>query len=476
MGFKKRVVAVAAVVAMAAALLYGGTKEVAPLSEEESALSLFGEKETLYFWYADEALTNFVNSAAVSFGEKEDVRVIPVLCEESEYLEAINNASLHTNQIPDAYLLSHDSLEKAYLAGLAGEIKDVEDVANEEHFPKAALDAVTYDGGLVGYPLSFETSVLVYNETYLETWAAQQAESELAATEEEEEPAETVDESAQATSESADAASLDETAVAEKTEEYLAEAIPGTVDDILNIADTFDVPEGVEGVFEWDVSDIFYNYWLVGNYMIVGGDAGDDRTNINIDNEETRACLQVYKDLNQFFSIESDTVEYDAVMQDFIDGKIVFTIATTDAVATLEAAKEDGSLAYEYGFATVPNVSESYASRSMSVTNCVVINGYSEKKELANRFAAYLTGEAANSLYQMAGKVPANLNADSDNGALNIFKLEYAESIPLPKMMATGNYWIQLEALFANVWNDADVADAVSELAEQIASQVASEG
>lgn len=476
MGFKKRVVAVAAVVAMAAALLYGGTKEVAPLSEEESALSLFGEKETLYFWYADEALTNFVNSAAVSFGEKEDVRVIPVLCEESEYLEAINNASLHTNQIPDAYLLSHDSLEKAYLAGLAGEIKDVEDVANEEHFPKAALDAVTYDGGLVGYPLSFETSVLVYNETYLETWAAQQAESELAATEEEEEPAETVDESAQATSESADAASLDETAVAEKTEEYLAEAIPGTVDDILNIADTFDVPEGVEGVFEWDVSDIFYNYWLVGNYMIVGGDAGDDRTNINIDNEETRACLQVYKDLNQFFSIESDTVEYDAVMQDFIDGKIVFTIATTDAVATLEAAKEDGSLAYEYGFATVPDVSESYASRSMSVTNCVVINGYSEKKELANRFAAYLTGEAANSLYQMAGKVPANLNADSDNGALNIFKLEYAESIPLPKMMATGNYWIQLEALFANVWNDADVADAVSELAEQIASQVASEG
>lgn len=45
----------------------------------------------------------------------------------------------------------------------------------------------------------------------------------------------------------------------------------------MNIADTFDAPEGVEGVMKWDVNNIFYNYWIVGNYMIVGGDPGDDR-------------------------------------------------------------------------------------------------------------------------------------------------------------------------------------------------------
>lgn len=46
------------------------------------------------------------------------------------------------------------------------------------------------------------------------------------------------------------------------------------MDDLLNIADTFDAPEGVEGVMKWDVNNIFYNYWIVGNYMIVGGDPG----------------------------------------------------------------------------------------------------------------------------------------------------------------------------------------------------------
>ena len=81
---------------------------------------------------------------------------------------------------------------------------------------------------------------------------------------------------------------------------------------------------------KWDVNNIFYNYWIVGNYMIVGGDPGDDRNDININNPETIQCLEVYKALNQFFFIESDTVTYDSVIQDFIDGKTMFTIGTTD--------------------------------------------------------------------------------------------------------------------------------------------------
>lgn len=101
-------------------------------------------------------------------------------------------------------------------------------------------------------------------------------------------------------------------------------------------------PQGVD-VLKWDVTDIFYNYWIVGNYMIVGGDAGDDEGQVSMNNPETIRCLEVYKALNQFFFIESDTVTYDSVLQDFIDGKTVFTIVTTDAAARLAAAKESGS-------------------------------------------------------------------------------------------------------------------------------------
>ena len=454
MHFKRRLIAVAAVVAMAAAVFYGSTLEMRNTGEEGRRLSWFDRLDTIYFWYSDESMTNFVNSAAVSFGEREGVHVIPVLTSDSEYVEALNRASIEEEQLPDVYIISHDSLEKAYLSGLAVEIDDVEGVCNESNFPAAALASVSYHGKQVAYPLSFETSALVYNETYLAQWAAQVAQKELLGEGTEDgEP-----------SENSDGIQIDETLLAAKTEEYFQSAIPGTVDDILNIADTFDVPEGVEGVMKWDVSDIFYNYWIVGNYMIVGGDAGDDGNNINIDNPETISCLEVYKALNQFFFIESDTVNYESVIQDFMEGRTVFTIATTVVVKKLETAKQEGTLNFDFGIAMMPDVSQKLKSRSMSVTNTVAVNGYSQHKELANKFAAYLVDECADSLYEKTGRVAANLHADTDNGALQIFKLEYAESIPLPKMMETGNYWLLLERLFAKVWNGEDVTALTQEL------------
>jgi maltose-binding protein MalE len=390
-----------------------------------------GSKETIYFWYTDESMTSFFNSAAVSFGEREGVRVIPVLTSEGEYLEAINQDSLSSEEhTPDVYLIDNDSLEKAYLAGLASETGDEGTVCNTENFPQAALRAVNYHGKNIAYPLYFKTVALVYNETYLEEWAAQQEDG------------------------------ID------------GDGIPQTVDDILNIADTFDVPEGVEGIMKWDVSDIFYNYWFVGRYMIVGGEAGDDGQNIDINNSETVQCLEVYQALNQFFSIESDTITYDSVIQDFIDGKVMFTVASPGIISRLEEAKEDGSFAYEYGIATMPDVSEELESSSLSVTGAVVVNGYSEHKELANRFAAYLVNDCAEELYARTGKLAARYNTDEDNGAAQIFKLEYADSVSLPKMIETGNFWLQLEVLFSKVWNGADVETQLQELADQIATQV----
>ena len=94
MHLKKRLISVAAVVAMAAALFYGSTLKMAAVQEEEHAASWFEKTDTIYFWYSDDAMTNFISSAAVTFGEREGVRVIPVLNEESEYLETLNQASL----------------------------------------------------------------------------------------------------------------------------------------------------------------------------------------------------------------------------------------------------------------------------------------------------------------------------------------------------------------------------------------------
>ena len=320
---------------------------------------------------------------------------------------------------------------------------------------KERPDFVITTGTMVAYPFYYETSILVYNKDYLDMWVRQQADrAALAAqgvTEEEDE-----------------AGDWSENCVGEN-------GIPLTVEGLLKFANTFDAPEGVDGVMKWDVSDIFYNYWIVGNYLIVGGDCGDDDNNVNIYNDETVECLKTYQELNQFFFIEPDSVDSESAMQDFLEGKLVFTIGTSDVLQRLDKAKADGTFPYEFGIAKLPDVSETLKSRTLSVTNAVAINGFSEHKDLANRFAEFVTRAYSTELYPRSGKMAAALEASRGEKLLSIFTDQYANSVSLPKMMEIGNLWLQLEALLMKTWNGEEVLPLVRELEEQISTQIKAE-
>lgn len=469
MHHKGRTISFIIVMASLAFLFFGSLiRELIAL--RDTYVEGFAGKETVRVWYADEALSGYMNNAAVAYGQSSDIRVIPTLASESEYLEAINQASVQTDAVPDLFVLSNDSLEKAYLAGLASEITDEGNAVSEENFPKVALDAVTYKGKTIAYPFYYETSVLLYNETYLLEWAKQQVLGGNEGSDEmTEEEFEALDEEGALAE---DATQLPEEELLALAQEYLLNHMPVTIDDILAIANSFNPPEGVDVIFSWDVSDIFYNYYVVGNYLNVGGEYGDDPAILDIYNEQTISCLNAYKALNQFFSIESDTVDYDTVIDDFMEGKIVFTIATTDVLSRLAQAKEDGTFTYEYGISMMPDVSQELQSKSLSVTGTVVVNGYSKKKDHANDFARFLTTTYAENLYDRAGKASANIHVEQDNPGLQIFMAEYGKSVSLPKMIQTSNLWLQLEVLFSKVWNGGNTEELLQNLAIQIASQL----
>lgn len=446
MGLKKRLTAVG-IIAIAAALTFGIAKSGRQMTEKQDNTVFTGGKETLYLWYTDEALTSYLSSAAVTYNETHDVRIVPVLESGLEYLEKINQASLETNA-PDLYILSHDSLEKAYLAGLASEVKPSEEGFMENAYIETGLQAATYKDKILGYPFYFETSALLYNKTYLEDMAKKLLEEE----------------GNQAAAEAA-----------EQIDAKVQEILPATIEDIKNFADEYDAPEQVEGVFKWDVTDIFYNYFFVGNAINMGGEAGWDTTQIDIYNLDAIKNLRVYQELNQFFSIDTSKSSYDAILDEFMAGKMVFTIATTDAVYKLENAKSEGLFAYDYGITLTPDIDEEIKSRSLSMTNCVVVNGYSENKKAANDFASFLTTQYNDSLYARSDKVSAAKEVSYEYEALNEFASEYEESVSMPKMVETSNFWVQLEVAFSQIWNGADANEKLKGLSEQIMSQVTGE-
>lgn len=511
---KKRLMAIL-FIALAAAGIFAIGKSGMPVKEKEQSedSSLFSNhnKDSIYLWYTDDALTAYLSSAAVAYNETHDARIVPVLESGLDYVETINRNSVESN-VPDLYVISNDALEKAYLAGLAVPVEPT--VNMEETFIGKGLAAATYKDKLLGYPFYFETSSLLYNKTYLRDLAVAQLiqEQEEAAAQEVQENADSA--SGDTTQSSSDAGSADATqssvgagdtqkaaesessdtasdrsdsqtteeAVEEEspfTEEQIEakiqEYLPKTIADIQTFGDMYDAPEQVESVFKWDVTDIFYNYFFIGNAINMGGENGWDTEQVDIYNLNAIRSMTAYQNLNNFFSIDTSEISYESTLNDFMQGKVVFTVATSDAVAALEQAKQDGTFAYEYGFVTTPSFKEEEPSSSLSVTNCVAINGYSTNQEVANDFARYLTCEYNEILYDRSGKVSAQKDMEYPYDALQVFAGEYETSVPIPKMLETGNYWLKLEALFAEIWNGADANEELKTLSEQIKYQITGE-
>lgn len=486
--------------------LIGGASSVS-----DGASSDVNTDDSLLIWYADDALTEYLNAAALSYSSEKGIKVKIELVSGVDYLERINNASIYSGETdsdgnvlrtPDIYITTHDTLTRAYLAGLATEVADPHETLLPANYPKTALNAISYDGKYVAYPLYYETNYFLYNKTYMQNLATERVNAEadrlegLAAQaaldsgeinpeeeqkEEQEENREAneadeglEDDFAEGEEENIDADPMGNEDVEASPEvlKRLSTMIPSTIDDIKDFANNYDAPEAVEAVFKWDVSDIFYNYFFIGNYINIGGDGGDNNLLFNVYNEQAVEALRVYQDLNNFFSIDAKDVSYDKIIQDFIDGKMVFTVATTDAVRKIDDAKRDGKFDFEYGVAVLPDVSRVLKSRGLSVTTVAAINGYSDKKPEANDFASYISYEKGQEFYRLAGKISCKRECVYENNEIYNIMNEYEKSVPLPKMMEIQDYWVQLEIAFTGIWNGADPDATLKELSDTLSSQL----
>ena len=264
----------------------------------------------------------------------------------------------------------------------------------------------------------------------------------------------------------------------------------------MEYADNFEntgVTEKVQNIFKWDVSDIFYNYFFIGNYVGLGGTYGDEKSQLSLSEGKVIECLEYYQSLNEFFAIDEETVHSEDVIQEFIDGKIVFTIAKTDAIARLDQAIAEGKIPeYQleverdeegneipprevdcfYGVGDIPNLSEALITRGLSVTNSIVVNNYSANRAYANDFAHYLSYEKAEDLYEQTGKVSVCKNVTAGDENWERIMVQYAGSVEIPKIIEMSNYWILMEIAFANIWNGADIMTEIGNVVSQMNIQI----
>ena len=418
------------------------------------------ETGTVHFWYTNDLLTNYYNNVASVYNQlHRGANVVPKLVSASEYLEKIYQASIQGEEYPDMYVITSDAMEKAYLAGLTMPVEAEQDV--KEAFPEVAVQAASYDDTLLGYPFYFDTSTLVYNKTMLEEVALDQFQIQAAA-EGVENP--------------------EEIQVAEEDIARLVEVmIPDTIDELIELSNNLEAPDGLETVFKWNINDIFFNYFYLGEYATL-----TDKE-IDIYNENTAACMEIFKHVTEYFYMDAETVSTESILQEFMEGKVLFTILDSESALKLETANKEGLVGFEYDYALTPDPGKipqedealmedatKYKGRPLSVTNVVVVNGYTNYPETANDFAMFLTMESTgiDQLYEKTGYIPASINATITSNMEAVFKSEYEVSFTIPPYMVTSNFWMLLENAFNKIWDGADAQTTLEEVENRLKNQI----
>ena len=244
---------------------------------------------TVNVWYNDSAYESYLEFVARQFKKSNElVTVKPIYIEADSYINYIYDESVRNNNACDIYFLTSEEMEKAYLSGLTSENDMYPEVYNENVYGKAAMTACSYGGKLYGYPVSFNTSFLVYNKKY-------------------------------------------------------AEAVD-TIDQIRNISDNYQITDenqDVSMVFEWDPDSMFINYAAAGAYINIGGVNAENRAEVSLNEEKIKKVLTKYAQLKDAFGIDRNTVSLKECADLFSTGNMLYTVLDADSLAEINVTDVD---------------------------------------------------------------------------------------------------------------------------------------
>ncbi len=373
------------------------------------------EKETeddgLTLWYNDQRYDEYFTNLAADYEKVKGIKVNVKYMSDIDYLENINKANKQTDdtlgKAPDIYLLDSDELEAAYGYGLAKENESTS--YNLENYSPAAINAITYKGKKVAYPLTFDTEFMIYNDAYFKS-------------------------------------------------------VPVNFQAIINYSKNFKFSENkdVKYIMYWNVEDIYHNYGFVGKYMNIGGEAGDDKTKIDVNTDEVKKAFNFYTELSKDFGINISD-DFSVLAKAFINGEIIASIVTMDEYNELKEL--DNPKKISYNICGLPDLNDESGTKPLSRTETLVVNYMSDKDKEAEELAKYATYDRTDLIYSQTGLFSTK-HTDYANADYAVIQEQYDNSCILPKMLVTGDYFAQVQSVLNKAWNGEKVEDNLNTMYE----------
>lgn len=408
---KKRIIALIAVCGI---LLTGCKVEYSEETLPSSAEVVDTSAETVRIRYNDETYKEYFEYCETLFEqEHEGVEIILDLVSSENYIEDIGSDSVSGTNVPDVYLAENSELGTAYLAGLA--VKYTGDNINTQNYCSAAINACSCNGNLVGYPLGFKTSFLVYNTDFI---------------------------------------SKDNIKSFEALEEFSDNA-------------TFSQEDAAdfETIFRCNITELFANYGFVGSDVEMGGVYGDDTSKVEIFNDTILSDAERYLSIIDYFSL-NPKASSNWCVKNFIAGKFLSTIVTTDSLKSLSKAE------INYEIAEFPDYDKENATAPLSITSALVVNPYSPNVKLADSFAEFATYEMAEEFYNYVYLPSARKGINYDIEQFKNIYASYEKSIPKNKLRYGDQVYPLIEIALHNIAAGADIEEEFKKIDDYMKNQM----
>jgi len=370
------------------------------------------QRTELTFWYSDEKFEAYLSEAAVEYEKDNNVKINMEFVPSSEYLQKVAMSSVTKEAVsPDLYIVRDEFLENAFALGITSE--NTSEQFREGNFARTALDAVSYHGKLIAYPLSIHVPCFIYRSDLIEE--------------------------------------------------------PYSLEQIMNYDISPFYESGMEKNIDFNTGNFLTEYAFIGKYVNVGGNLGDEQELIQIDENMLSQSIGFFQNIITGTGISPNALE-EAMIAGFAEGKNMSLILSSDYIALFNDYMRDRNITFN--IISIPKLSDFLESSTGSCTDAVVVNGMSRNQKQAGDFAEFLTCVYAEHIYEKTNLLPACYN--SGISLENFDKLYdiYKNSSIFPKLLKTEDFSLNVKVLFEKAINGQDCTAISNEFTNSLKNRI----
>ncbi|MBW7476803.1 maltose ABC transporter substrate-binding protein [Paenibacillus oenotherae] len=309
----------------------------------------------------------------------------------------------------------HNDLGNAVKSGFVLPNDFYEEQTKAEFLP-AAVEAVTFDGMLYGYPRNMETYALFINQ------------------------------------------------------DLVGDAPIHSWEDIIAFSKTFNDVKNNKYGFMSQLTSLYWTYPYFSGYGgYIFGNKETDPADIGLNNEGSVQGMKFFQSLREILPMASADATDDIKRSLFQDGKLAINL---DGVWNIG---EYSKLKYKVTMIPLPAMPGSDKEPvTLAGVKAYYVSAYSKYPNAAKLFARYATTkEALLKNFEISGFIPARLGMESEaaiqsNEMVKAALKQLENSQPMPTIIEMGQVWTPVEQALELIWNGEDVKQSLDKAVEDI--------